>query len=449
MTPNKRAEAANITTFDIFSNYGKTFPVLGGVTELHYYESVLDHTVRASVVMVDSGIKVDEDGVSAGVENNEGLKLTAGEKVHLVMEDNYGQKLSFVGDYHLRVKEVKNILENSKFMSYTLDLYSKECIDNELLETRVTKRYDLKITDSVTAIMKADCIKTPKNVQVDPGLNDYNFLGHVQKPFYVITTLAKKCVPEFGGADGTLAGYLFYETGDTGRGTTGGFKFKSIDVLFAQKPIRKLIYNDTTGLPLEYDAKILSYSFDNTVDLERQMKTGGMFQTQLRTFDMYKKEYLEEPPFDASAQFKIDNNGGIEAFKLGEDLGIQSKVTRFDYSWKDIGVLPLGGSLSEQLGKSKEMNFEIDKILRQSYSRYNNLFTTKLTVTIAGDFGLHAGDLVHCDFPEVSDKANQVISERKSGIYMIVDICHFLRSKPGQTYTKMNLVRDTLGRKPF
>jgi hypothetical protein len=448
MGANIAAESANITTFDIFSNYGKVVSILGGVAELHYYESILDNTVRATVILVDSGMRVGETGSVAGIESEEGLKLTAGEKVHLVIEDNYGQKLSFTDAYQFRIKEVRNIFEHTQSMSYTIDLYSKESIDNELMETRVTKRYDEKITDSVTKILKQDCLKTPKNVQVDPGLNSYNFLGHVQKPFYVVTNLAKKCVPEFSGADGNLAGYFFYETGDTGRGITGGYKFRSIDVLFAQKPIRKLIYNNTTSIPLAYDAKILDYSFDNTVDLHRQMNTGGLFQTQLKSFNPYSKEY-SEIDFNFSNQFKGDNIGGLESPKLASDLDIQNKNTRFDSVWLDIGVLPLGGSLGEQIPKSKEQNFNMDKILRQSYMRYNNLFTTKLTVTIPGDFGLHAGDLVHCDFPEISDKVNQLISQRKSGLYMIVDICHFIRGNPGATFTKMNLVRESLGRKPF
>ena len=447
MGSNFAAQASNVTTFDVFSNYGNSISCLGGISEVYFYESVLDHTVRAKIVMVDSGIRFETPGVGS-IENQDGLKLTAGEKVELVLEDNFGQTISCTGEYHLRIKEVSDIVEDTQFMAYTINLYSKECIDNELKSNRVTKRYDLKIVDSVRKILLEDCIKTPKGLDADSSINDYNFLGHVQKPFYVITDLAKRCVPNAPSAEGILAGYLFYEISRNGGGSAGGFKFKSIDLLFAQSPIRKLIYNDTTGKPSEYDHKILTYSFDNTIDIQKQMLTGGMFQSTLKTLNPYNWEYIETD-FNASAQFSPDTNGGIEQPLLASDLGVQSQSTREDFTYPDWGVLPFGENLSAQLENSKIPNYTEDQILRQSYMRYNNLFATRLTVTIPGDFGIHAGNLVHCDFPEVSDKTDRIVSQRKSGLYMIVDVCHFIKGNPGSTYTKMNLVRESLGRKPF
>jgi hypothetical protein len=79
--------------------------------------------------------------------------------------------------------------------------------------------------------------------------------------------------------------------------------------------------------------------------------------------------------------------------------------------------------------------------------RYNNLFVIKLSVTIAGDLSLRAGDLVHCDFPEVSSKKNTIVSQKKSGIYMIADVCH--RVTKNSCYTRLNLIRESIGRKPF
>jgi len=55
---------------------------------------------------------------------------------------------------------------------------------------------------------------------------------------------------------------------------------------------------------------------------------------------------------------------------------------------------------------------------------------------------------MHCDFPEVSSKRNTEVSQKMSGIYMIVDLCHYI-SPTGPTYTRLNLVRDSIGRKPF
>ena len=95
----------------------------------------------------------------------------------------------------------------------------------------------------------------------------------------------------------------------------------------------------------------------------------------------------------------------------------------------------------------------MDTILRQSKSRYNNLFTVSLSITIPGDFGIHCGELVHIALAEQSTSNGVQESDRNSGIYMIVDLCHYIDSNPavtgmnGNCYTRLNLVRDTFGKK--
>lgn len=444
---NQRSELVNLLLFDITANNGKKIQLSDGVTELHLYESILDNTVRCTAIVADTGNRAGGNEGSASIlEKADGL-LTAGEKVELVVEDNNGQPLKFVDNYHLRVKEVHSIVEDTRKLFFTIDLYSKECIDNHDVNTRVTKRYDGKISDSVYKILKNDCIKTPKTVDVDPILNTLNFLGQVQKPFHLLPWLAKRSVPDLPNSFGNLAGYFFYEIADNGT-NSGGFKFKSIDKLFQQTPKGTLIFNNTPSLPVDYDAKILSYTFSNTIDLEKSLLTGSHSATNLKTFDPYTHNYTEET-FNAFNQLKEATTGGVEPIQIGADLKLNEKTTRTFVKTYDTGGIPSGATATEQLKMSKRPNFDMDKILRQSSMRYNNLFTTKVTIAIDADFTLHVGDLIHCDFPEVSAKNLQEVSYRKSGLYMIVDLCHFIRFKPKQAFTRLHLVRDSIGRKPF
>ena len=128
----------NITTFDVYSNYdNKKQSYLGGIAEIHVYESILDNTVRVSALFADTGNRSGDEGFAA-LEKGSTL-LTAGEKVEIVLEDNQitnsgqGNRLVFKDNYHLRIKEVKHIQEDTIKSSYTLDLYSKECIQNEFV----------------------------------------------------------------------------------------------------------------------------------------------------------------------------------------------------------------------------------------------------------------------------------------------------------------------------
>lgn len=437
-----RPESVNIPIFEIFSCEGNPVSVSGGLAEMQYYESLLDNTIRVTANLVDTGNKDGEEGSS--VLEQENANLTAGEKVHLVIKDeNTGTQLVFKNDTQLRIKEIKNIVEDTSKTTFTVDLYSKESIDNELSETRVTKRYDGKISDSVEKILKQDCLKTPKSVEIDPCLNTLNFIGNTQKPFYKLAWLAKRTVPEIPNSFGDLAGYFFYETSE-------GYKFKSIDVLFQQTPKKRLIFNNTTGLPEGYDSKILKYKFNTNIDLHKKLQTGSVTKSELRELDLYGNKYTGEKKdeFDSDRQFKGETNAGKSKINVGCDIDLKNKTTKINTKIPDIGVLPSGRTSKEQLEKSKEKNFDSEKVIRQSTSRYNNLFNVKLTVYIYGDLDLHVGDLIHCDFPEVSSKNVQSISQKKSGIYMIVDLSHLITST-GPTYTKLNLVRDSIGRKPF
>ena len=79
--------------------------------------------------------------------------------------------------------------------------------------------------------------------------------------------------------------------------------------------------------------------------------------------------------------------------------------------------------------------------------RMNQLFALEATITIPGDFSLHAGDAVYVDAPELKeDNKNMEVNKQTGGNYVIADVCHYLSAK--HTLTQLNLVRDSFGRKP-
>ena len=432
-TPNTAAKEYDISKFEITSNQGKTLDVSLGCVQLQYYESILDNTIRVSTILVDTGNRTEGSGSS--VLEMEDLKLTGGEKVSLEMRDGYGQKLKLSEDHQLRVKVIRDAIQEN-VLSYTLDLWSKECLDNELVATRVTSRYDGKISDSIESILKT-ILKTPKNIDTDETENLFSFLGRSEKPFYKCTWLAKRSIPV--GSTGKSAGYLFFETAD-------GFKFKSIDKLFQQQYKRRLIYTRTPYLPEGYDAKILEYAYDSAIDVEQALVTGSLFRTELRATNFYDNKPRRNETSHTNQEDE-DKMGGKEHPTIAKDLDLQNKSTRVVVKYDKKGVLPPGNNLKEQLKRSKENDYDIDAIIRQSSMRYNQLFTQKMSMTIPGDFGLRAGDLVYCDFPEMTTKTMNSVSQRKGGLYMIVDLSHLITTN--KSFTKLNLVRESIGRKPF
>jgi len=444
-TPNKVTESGSIEKFIIVSDYTDNLDISMGVVELHYYESMLDTTVRVSAKVVDSGLRKaaiqKKVGYEAALENDEVFEapgddnttITGGEKVELSFSDNQGTTLSFP---ELRVQATRDISENSQFSTFTIDLFSKEAITNEYVDTRVVLRYEGKISDSVRKIITSN-LQTPNEIEIDTTINEWVFNGNNEKPFYKLLGLATRSVPEdVPNALGNIAGYFFFETASEGGGKK--YLFKSIDKLFSQGPKRTLTYTDTPG------GTILDYSFMSTMDVKEKISNSAYSSSKLISHTPWNQEYKE----DASTSKKQEENGilgGREFPKMAKDLDLPNKATNISKQILDTGTLPPGANLGAQLPKAKQVIFDTAQIMRQARQRYNQLFTNKLTVTIAGDFSLRAGDLVTVQFPEVDWETNGSISNLKSGIYMIVDVCHLIRTE--DTFTKLNLIRDSVFKK--
>lgn len=416
----------------VFSQKGKELDLTDGFVQLLYYESILETSIKVSVTFVDTGFRKNASG--SGILEQDDLDLQGGEKVYLQLTDDFGNTLNFANDtYQLRILNIPNTMDHTQKTGIIMNLCTKEHILNELEDTYIKKRYDGKISESVKKIL-TEVLKTSKKLDIEETMNSFNFLGHLEKVFHKLIWLGKRSVPNLPGIKGQSAGYFFYETSD-------GFKFRSIDGLLSQKPKRKLVFNNSTLLPEGYDAKILNQPvFSPTIDILQKLRM-GTYDNKIVTFDLYSNEYSER---EISAE---ENDSTILAGKKLPNLADEFKTTsRRTTTIRDTGVLPAGQSLASQLEKAKELNFDIENILNQSFMRYNQLFSIRTSVTIFGDITIRAGDVVFCDFPELSSKANKIISNKRSGNYLVVDLCHFV-SPLGSNFTKLNLVRDSYYRK--
>ena len=120
--------------------------------------------------------------------------------------------------------------------------------------------------------------------------------------------------------------------------------------------------------------------------------------------------------------------------------------TRTTYYVTDTGTLNSGDNAKQQLEKSSHQNFDFKFIENQAIRRYNQLFSSQSVVTIPGNFSLHAGDSVFIDDASLQvDKTNSEVDKEHGGMYVISDLVHYLDNTG--TWTKMNVIRDSFGRK--
>ena len=444
----------DIREFELFQakDGGKSIDASGAVVDIKYYEDILSNSVSLSAIITESG-ESDSDVGNVGILD--GLPIRGGEPSNIVIVDHDGNKLEFNGDNKLYVNRVRNVIAGTQKDAYSIDFTSREMLANE--QCRVCKRYDGKISENIKKILteatSADVgIKTKKEVTVDETAINYNFIGNDRKPFYVCTWLASKSIPAQAGKVGGSAGYVFYETYD-------GYNFRSLDALAEQEPKGNYLFSNTDDIPPEYTAKVLNYDIDRDIDLQNNL-TIGAYANRTLFFDFYAYNYKVR-------NYSVDESGGSENNKgagskgkivtLGSDEidsvadEFRLPVSRLMNKVLDVGTLPSGKDIDAQLKTWKESPFDptydSTKTMVQSVMRYNQMFSIKINIMIAGDFRLRAGDLIRCEFPRLSTESNTRPNKVSGGLYMIASLCHNIT--PRETYTSLTLVRDTFGSKPF
>ena len=278
-------EAATANLFEISSNTGgSSFDVRTGAPRIEYRESMIDHTVRISAAVVDTG----QSGLSAA----EALKLQGGEKVYFKYTYAAGNVLDFSDGNSLRLSHKNFETRSFKSSSFIAQIVSKEFLDNKLLENRVLRRYSGKISKSVETILKED-LKTDKSLFISDTLNSFADYGLRKEPFEVILELQPIAIPNVEGAKGKTAGFFFWQTAK-------GFYFKSADEIFKGKPIKKYIYNFKVDeqIPAGYDDKILDANAVRIADVEKQLDYSA-FGSVTETFDFTKLAYEKNSPLIA------------------------------------------------------------------------------------------------------------------------------------------------------
>ena len=424
---NTNASAGNIKICEITPRNWSPTELNAVVTNLSYYENLLSNSITSSFIISDSGSlnKKEDSGIL------DGLPIRGGEKVKLQIED--AQYTRNILNIELYVNRIKNANPTTNKDVFILDLSTLEFINNE--KVRVIKRYNESISDNVTRILK-EVLKTAKPIDADPTGIPYNFIGNERKPFYVCSWLASRSVPTkvIGGA----AGYFFYET-------SLGYKFKSIDVLNAQPPKKKYVYSNNEQIAEQYDAKILSMTVERDMDLQQNLSL-GVYANRTLYFDFFNLEYIPSIYTIGSQEPKLTLIGEDFTYVAPE---FKESPTRFMSRILDVGCLPSGNTADSQLStwasSPKKPNYDAANIMSQSLMRYNQLYSIKLNVIIAGDFSLHAGDIIECSFPDLTNiDSNKPTNKQTTGKYIISSLCHNMTQK--SCFTSLTLVRDSFGK---
>jgi len=442
----------NISQFIITSNDQKNQKDISTlISDLYYFESVLSPFIKMDIIYVETGKTVESEGSYKTLV--EGMPLVGTEKTTIKITDPNQVEIKV----DMYIDNIKPLTQDTQKTAVALNLVSKESILN--YKTALNTRFDGKISDHITKILTDQAyLGTSKKTDIEETENNYNFLGNNRRPFYTLLWLARKSVPKTQKAKGNSAGFFFFETSD-------GFKFKSIEGLLSdtdpsgsKKSYKSLVNNQTpdgrgTTIPEGYSGKVLEHNVNTAAgDVQSKLEI-GTYSTRTILFDPFTCYYEVITPNASADEGKPGAETNLQ--KAGKNLPkynsefnrteANKDFSRTQYMLIDKGSLPTGDT-TQQIEKSKEENFDPKNILNQSVMRYNQFFSTQVTITITADFSLHAGDYIFIDSPELSSKDNPEMNKQFGGFYVIADLCHYISLANGG-YTKLTLVRDSVGRK--
>ena len=445
------ANALQFNKFEMKSNVDdRTVDLRGnGNPIIEYRESVFMPYVEITAYIVDTGNTLPaDDGTGAGIGLLDDGFGQGTETILFNIEDERGNKINLARNTDLRVASVVGDYQGFHNSSFQLKIVSKEAFDNTLLKNRCNQKFSGKVSAIARAIVKEN-LKSPKagSMNIDETLNDYHAWGEDTTPFELLLHMQQLGIPNIQTskgktAKGNTAGYLFFQT-------SHGYQFKSLDKLYdtTGRTIRKYIENSKgdEDIPVGYDGKILWADMSKSVDALQQFET-GTWASQLHVFNEVAKTY-EVRDLKSSGK-----GNGITAGRHlpkinsdyldddGEPLPTQKQNIRQSAGQTVVGF----DTLEQQVEKYQEINYNVEDIIQQAQQNYRQKMNTSAEIVIEADLSLSAGDLIFCEFPELSTKVTPIGSRtRKSGIYMIADLCHY--GDVGNSFTGLHLVRDSYG----
>ena len=402
--------------------------VAGGFIQFRYYESILQDGIQATYMFADAGRSIDKKTVS------EGLPLNGGETFTFSAKDNNDTELKI----EMVVGKTTSLSEETTKSLVILPLSSKAYAVND---TQNVRKFfpKQKISDHVKTLM-TDFLKTEKTLDVEETSNTLKEYGLNRKPYYMLNTFAKRAQPS--GGEGQTAGYFFFETSEK-------MIFKSIDSFFDEeknKRKRSIIYNQgpDKAVPEGYDYKALTFDKETADKLE--MSKMGAFTTASITFDPINFNF-KRTILSTVDDILEDVDEAIEPLTTaGKTLVDYNPELIKEFSRTTMNFLDTG-TFGQTAEESSENNFDFAGIYNQSIMRYNQVFASKVNITIQGDFSLHAGDMIFFDAPSpraVPNTESDELDRQSGGLYIIASLCHYIT--PDRTLTKLCLIRDSFGR---
>lgn len=375
---------------------------------LNIYESILSPTIYAEI-QIDDGI-----GLLTG------FPIICEEYVELEFST---PDTSCTSTYIMYVNEVKDktVNDTNYMQSYTLSCISREVINNS------TILYSRKFKKEVSAIVKDvfDEVKYQKELTyIEPtrGINEVTVVQ--QNPLAVIDMLRQRATSR----KYISSSYVFFETAK-------GFQFTTIEGLFARNRdsigdkvffFDKKPNIDISNVDIRNIIAYQQVSFGNTTS---KLQNGAITNV-INRLDFFTGQYTAIPYSINSANDKFETADGKGAAGLNSSSFIiprKKKTAR-------TTVVPFSSGLPDTQTSEKMA------VLQSFIELISN---DLVRIHVYGDSAICAGDVIQCNFPEVTGLTKDPKLNRiHSGKYMVSFLRHIITLGDRYTHTmSMELIK--------
>ncbi len=385
---------------------------------IKYYEDIIDPSIHVEISVLDALGLINKLPIRSG----SGVRLRYD---HPSRDDEV--------ELELVVTNITSHIIDKKREVYTLVCEREGALSNHT--TRVVKRYDKKIHESVKDIL---AIIDKELFEHDETINEFRFFGNYRRPFKCIADLCRKSIPTTvskGDASTGTAGFLFYETLD-------GYNFRSIDKIFDNKK--------PTGKEEEADYEIYEYKmtpFKGGLDPRNNFMLASD-PTFKESHDIIKKLRLGSYSSNNWYYNVITREVEFNNFKYNQSIvkANEEDVTPRDYKTPPsriiLGALDTGTTSVDVNGGGNDAPQDQARLQAQSAARYSSLFSQTLDITVPMNLSLRVGRIVNIKFPNLNTGRSYAKNSPESGNYMIARLSHEMGNPDGD-FSGLTLVRDS------
>ena len=302
----------------------------------------------------------------------------------------------------------------------------------------------------------------PKVQRWEPARGNFNFVSPSWRAFDCISYIQDKIL----GGTTNRPGYLYFETHKGKNFCTMDYLCSSNNPSFSNP--KKFTYtqaNLVDNANNAYNIENINYP-DRSNHLEK-MRSGlysnvvyGILMPALTNGNLPQNGQTKEQSNDSAAAGSIRppvNMGVNKVFAFANTLNPINPLSRVDkeYFSEDrptrIKIRALPGMKDSEVtanavGSSANMDFDTVTASAYSTSRWQLLNLYQLSVTIAGNTGITAGDVIFVGIPSSTSASSQTgrleMDNMYSGKYIVVGVKHIY--KPEKLETHLSLAKDSI-----